>query len=152
MAQLIHCDYTDCPALADVLISRIANGETMAWCDDHYLEMSAAIVAAAEAIAAGMDPGQLGNPVLADAADHMVGEAAADDAASRLESLPAQRPAFPTSPESSAADDPAPGPPTKPAGGRESPKRASEAPPEAIAALGANLGPMEATAEADPPA
>jgi hypothetical protein len=45
MANPIHCDATDCPNLADVLVSRIASGpaETTAWCDPHYLEVCQAI-------------------------------------------------------------------------------------------------------------
>lgn len=47
MAQTIRCDYTDCPEVADFLISNLQNGDTMAWCGPHYLE---AVVAQAEAI------------------------------------------------------------------------------------------------------
>lgn len=49
MAQAIHCDgegHRD--AAADVLVSRLENGETSAWCFDHYVEVCAAIVATVE--------------------------------------------------------------------------------------------------------
>ena len=47
MATPIHCDYTDCGELADVMVSRLADGQTLAWCDPHFLAMSVAIAEAA---------------------------------------------------------------------------------------------------------
>lgn len=50
MAQTIHCDGTDHRDVpADILVSRIANGDTSAWCNDHFLEFCLAVVQAAEA-------------------------------------------------------------------------------------------------------
>lgn len=52
MAQTIRCDYTECPELADVIVSNLENGETVAWCGPHYIEAAIAIadsVASAEA-------------------------------------------------------------------------------------------------------
>lgn len=50
MAQAIHCDgegHRD--AMADVLVSRIENGDTSAWCMDHYVELCRAVVETFEA-------------------------------------------------------------------------------------------------------
>lgn len=47
MAQPIHCDHQGSdPHLADQLISRLATGDTTAWCDPHYLEVVMAIAGA----------------------------------------------------------------------------------------------------------
>lgn len=152
MAQLIHCDYAGCTVLADVLITRIANGETLAWCDEHYLDMSIAIVAAAEAISAGMPPDEPDNAVLADAVGHLADEAAVDDAASRLDGVTAPIPAFPTSPDSSDADARAPEPPTKPADGRKSGRVVSDATPGDDGAPGPSTAAVGATGEVADPA
>jgi hypothetical protein len=96
MAQLIHCDATDCPELAAVMITRIENGETMAWCDPHFVAMAQAItesIAGAEA------------------------EATDAEALARLEAA-APPDAFPMSPESSDAGTADPEPPGRPARGR----------------------------------
>lgn len=58
MAQTITCDYQGAePHMADVLVSRItpgANGETLAWCDPHYVEVCQAIAAAVADQEAGL--------------------------------------------------------------------------------------------------
>lgn len=53
MAQAIHCDGEGHrEALADVMVSRLENGETTAWCFDHYIELCRSMVVAADAAAA----------------------------------------------------------------------------------------------------
>ncbi len=49
MAQRIHCDYTGCGRLADVMTSRLADGDTTAWCFEHYVAVCQAVVAEAQA-------------------------------------------------------------------------------------------------------
>lgn len=49
MAQPINCDYAGEVHPADVLVSRLGDGETTAWCDPHYIEVARAIVDAVEA-------------------------------------------------------------------------------------------------------
>jgi hypothetical protein len=56
MAQTIHCDgegHAD--AHADVLVTMTANGDTSAWCNDHYLQFCAAVVQAAMAAEAELE-------------------------------------------------------------------------------------------------
>ena len=48
MAQAIHCDVHGGEHLADVLVSQLANGETMAACSSGYLDLCRAYVAAAD--------------------------------------------------------------------------------------------------------
>lgn len=96
MAEPIRCDYLEAdPHLADVILSRIANGpaETTAWCNDHFLVVCRAVVDAAAAAEA---------------------EATDDAAVAALEgSIP------PTTSESSSdAGGAAPGEPGRPADGR----------------------------------
>lgn len=50
MAQTILCDYTGCGELADVIVSNLENGETVAWCGPHYIE---AAIAIADSVANG---------------------------------------------------------------------------------------------------
>lgn len=121
MAQLIHCDGTDCPELATVMVSTIANGDTLAWCDGHYVAMCQAI---AEAIAA------------------QEAEETDTDAIARLDRLAAPPP-FPTSPESSGEGAADPGQPGRPARGRARSGTGSDATPEPNAAP----GPSEAATE-----
>ena len=105
MAQPIHCDYQGEPHLADTLVSRIANGETLAWCDPHYVEVCRAI---------------------ADAVGDAEAAAADAEALARLEGEnPASVP--PTSPESSAVGDPPAEPPTNDVDGPARPKRGRKA-------------------------
>lgn len=121
MAQLIRCDYQGCAEIADVLVSRIINGETVAWCDPHYLEMCQAIVGA-------------------------VAQAEADQAAADAEArLAAAHPPTnpPTSGGSSDADDPPAGRPTKPADGRKAARGPRTPPRTAPAALGPSDAPTE---------
>lgn len=49
MAQPIHCDVHGQDHLADVLVSQLATGDTMAACSAGYLELCRAYVEAAEA-------------------------------------------------------------------------------------------------------
>lgn len=45
MAQPIHCDWTGhLDALADVMVTNMANGDTSAWCFPHYVEVCRATV------------------------------------------------------------------------------------------------------------
>src|SRR6266540_4366806 len=48
MAQAIHCDGPGETHLADVLVSRIDNGDTTAWCFAHYVDVCRAVVESAE--------------------------------------------------------------------------------------------------------
>lgn len=111
MANPIHCDATDCPNLADVLVSRIANGpaETTAWCDPHYLEVCQAI---------------------AEAIHQAEADLAAQEAQDRLEAtaIPPTESAA-TSGEATAAPDE----PGRPAEGLDD-QELSEGPPETEAA------------------
>jgi hypothetical protein len=44
-AQAIHCDWEGhLDALADVMVTRLENGDTTAWCFPHYVEISRAAV------------------------------------------------------------------------------------------------------------
>ena len=47
MAQPMHCDYAGCSLLAEWITSRIDNGDTLAWCDEHYLFLCRSVVAQA---------------------------------------------------------------------------------------------------------
>lgn len=92
MAGPLYCDATDCGEFADVIVSRIANGDTMAWCDPHFVQMCQAV------------------------ADSMVqAEVDATDAEA-LARLGAEADAevFPSSTTSSDAGDPAAGQPLPP--------------------------------------
>lgn len=145
MAQPIHCDFTGCGELADVMVSRTANGETLAWCDDHYLVMCEAIAAQVAQLRAGVEPELTGNMVVDDAIDHLATEAADTAVAARLDFEPRAPDHFPTSDDWSAADEAPPEPPTKPAGGRKNGGVATETTPEPIDAPGANLAGTEGT-------
>jgi len=128
MAQLIHCDAAECTELAAVLLSRIETGDTMAWCDAHYVVTCQAV---AEAVAAQ--------------------EAEATDAEveARLAALPEPR-AFPTPDGSSAEDAADPEPPTRPASGRGRRERDTDATPGPDAAPGPSwTGTEDATAQDD---
>lgn len=52
MAQPMHCDFTDCPNLGDVLTTQINDGTTMAWCFGHYVEVCREVVRASDDAAA----------------------------------------------------------------------------------------------------
>ena len=112
MAQPLTCDATDCTAYADVLVSRLANGETLAWCDPHFVQMCQAV------------------------ADSLVQAEVDETDAEALRRLGADAdPAtFPTPPESSGGDDRAAGPPTQPDSAPERPDAAMETTPDPIAA------------------
>ena len=129
MGQPITCDYQGAdPHLADTLVSRIENGETMAWCDAHYIAVCRAIVEAVE-------------QAEADATDA--------DALARLGDVESADP--PTSATSSDAADPQAEPPTNGAGGPEGPEvdagttGSPDGAPEPPS--GAQEGETEATAE-----
>lgn len=141
MAQPIHCDAEGEHHLADVLVSRIANGETLAWCDPHYIDVCRAIIEAVDAAereAADADAlGRLGDvaaslPVdgdavpAADAAMPTAGTPPDEGAwsggileADPLDAIAATDVGFPTSGDSSPAATPPAEPPTKRAGGRK---------------------------------
>jgi hypothetical protein len=122
MAQPITCDYTGCGLPYDVLVSRAANGETLAWCDPHYIEVARAIVDAVDALereatdAAAL--AQLGE----------VGPGPTDGASAEPVQGPIQgvgmmqAPGFPTSGDSSPAATPPAEPPTEPASGPRRPE------------------------------
>ncbi|TMK84605.1 MAG: hypothetical protein E6G44_09735 [Actinobacteria bacterium] len=44
MAQPMHCDYAGCPNLGDWIVSRVDNGDTFAWCQEHYVLLCRATV------------------------------------------------------------------------------------------------------------
>lgn len=83
MAGPLYCDAGDCGGYADVLVSQIADGTTLAWCNSHFVQMCAAIAE---------------STVQAEADD------AAAEALARLGAEP-EAEAFPTSSESSDAGD-----------------------------------------------
>lgn len=116
MAQPINCDGAGEGHPADVLVSRLDNGETTAWCDLHYIEVCRAIVDAVEAAErdatdaaalAQLAAAEAGEPVTlpADVVPLDAGGVGA-----------APGGAFPTSGDSSDAAAPPAEPPTKPAG------------------------------------
>lgn len=92
MAGPLYCDATDCGEFADVIVSRIANGETMAWCDPHFVQMCQAV--ADSMVQAEVDATD------AEALARLGGEADPE--------------VFPTSTSSSVAGDPAAGQPSPP--------------------------------------
>lgn len=96
----LHCDASDCPSYADVLVSRIANGDTLAWCDQHFVQMCMAV------------------------ADSMVQtevDATDADALTRLGVQPEEPPTFPIPPESSDAGTAVPVPRSKRGNGSAKP-------------------------------
>lgn len=58
MATPIPCDYAECEALADVLISDLANGDGYGWCGPHYLAVARSMVEAADAADADAEAAQ----------------------------------------------------------------------------------------------
>lgn len=89
MAQPIQCDAQGEPHLADLIVTRIATGETLAWCDPDYVVVCRAI---------------------AEAVDEAERDQAAAEAATRLGAVTAPS-VPPTSGESSSAGDPPAEPP-----------------------------------------
>lgn len=126
MGQPIHCDYAGEPHLADVMITRIANGETLAWCDEHYVEVCRAIAEAVD----GQERAQADAAALA-----ALGAAPAGDGP-------------PTSPGSSDAGDPPAVPPTAPDSGPPKRVRHSGASPSTGEAPEPNLGATDDPGEA----
>lgn len=122
MAQPFPCDYEGCPNLADVIISRVADGETQTWCDLHFLAMCQAIVdnLEAQAVVAG------------------------DDAAIALLEAAGEATIPPTSGESSGEAPAAPGEPGRPVDGPDSSGVDSDATPDGLGAPGASDEPTEA--------
>lgn len=114
MAQPITCDVHERQHLADVLVSQIATGDTMAACGPGYLELCRALVEAADA------------PEV---------EASTADALARLEGVVSDA-GLPTSPESSAADDQPAEPPTSGARRPENAEPDADATPEPVEAPG----------------
>ena len=51
MAQPIYCDWEGCDEPADVMVSQLANGDTLAWCNPHWGQVLLAM-------AAELEPGQ----------------------------------------------------------------------------------------------
>ncbi len=122
MAQPFPCDYEGCPNLADVIISRVADGETQTWCDLHFLAMCQAIVDNLEAQAT------------------MAGD---DAAIARLEAA-GEATIPPTSGPSSGEDAAAPGEPGRPASGPDSSGVDSDATQGGLGAPGPSTEPTEA--------
>lgn len=121
MASPIHCDVHGQAHLADVLVSQLASGDTMAACSEGYLELCRAFVAQAEAQAAAAEA-----------------DATAADAADRLEAAGPL-----SSGESSDAADQPPGPPTSAVDGSEA-TEGTETPAQGEAAPGGpSLAPLE---------
>lgn len=56
MANPIHCDWAGCELLADVMVSRLSDGETTAWCGAHYVGIAQAVVSAAEDVVLAPEP------------------------------------------------------------------------------------------------
>ncbi len=84
MAQTIHCDVHNRSHPADVLISQIANGDTMAACFPGYVELARAIVADAEVRAAELAAAALAEAAAPVDADQAEADAAAASALERL--------------------------------------------------------------------
>lgn len=152
MAQPMRCDWPDHgDVLADVLLSRLDDGSTMAWCGLHFVEACRSIVVEADLAAAGVPPAATGDPII-DAAGQALAEAVDDDraearAAARIEAVAVP----PMSPESSDAGAQHPEPPTNGAGGPAGAELDPDASPDADGALGPNLtGTEDATASAEP--
>lgn len=109
MANPLHCDATDCPDWADVLVSRIANGETLAWCDAHFVQMCEAVASAAaqpeadEADAEALR--RLGAAADAEAFPSSVASSDADDPPGESRSTLASAPAEPVAGEDGGAGD-----------------------------------------------
>jgi len=78
----IFCDATDCGTYADVLVSQLANGDTMAWCGTHFVQMCAAV---------------------AESTVNAEADEAAAEALTKLGETEAAAAVFPSSPESSSA-------------------------------------------------
>lgn len=100
MATPIPCDYTDCPAPADMLVSDLTNGDGFGWCGPHYMAVIRAMVEAAD-----------------DAASTAEAQAATDEAVARLERLAAAPDPTGSEPSSDAGEAPAESPGTPDDGG-----------------------------------
>lgn len=115
MANAIHCDVHGQAHLADVLVSQLANGETMAACSAGYLELCRAFVAASDQAEA--------DQVAAEAADRLAAVTPPDvqadpepqaetgqDGPGEAQDGPGRAEGDPGAPEATQADDAAPGP------------------------------------------
>lgn len=112
MANPIYCDWEGCEELASVLVSRLADGETIAWCDPHW---GAFVLATAQAAEPGQElPGPEPQPPAPDEGQPDRDDEDADDAEAlrRLEGTSAPRTADSGPVEESAAQGPSepPGP------------------------------------------
>jgi len=84
MAQTIHCDVHGRSHPADVLVSQIANGDTMAACFAGYVELARALVADAEVRAAELAAAELARAAGEVDADQAEADLAAADVERRL--------------------------------------------------------------------
>jgi len=89
MAQTIHCDVHGRSHPADVLVSQLANGETMAACFPGYVELARALVADAEVQAAEALAAELTSPAGIEAAALAEVDATDADALARLGAIQA---------------------------------------------------------------
>lgn len=130
MANPIYCDVHGQSHVADFLVSRLADGDSIGACGAAYVELCRLVVEQADA------------PEVAETTE---------DAVARLEAMgdPTDPP---TSPESSDAGDPAPEPPTRRAGGSKSADVGSETSPDPDAALGPSEEPVGDAGEVADPA
>ena len=104
MAQPIHCDAQGFdPHLADVMVSRVADGDTTAWCFNHYVLVCQSVIDAATEAQAMADQADR------EAADRLEGTAPGAGEAPAAEADP------PGSQEAPAATGPDDGP-DRPAG------------------------------------
>lgn len=122
MAQPINCDAAGEVHPADVIVSRLADGDTAAWCDEHYVEVCLAIadaVGAAERQATDSAAlaalGAAGSPEPDKGPEP--GETPAPDGAGS-----GDPDAFPTSGDSSDEDTAPAEPPGEPASGPQKPE------------------------------
>jgi hypothetical protein len=98
MAATMYCDVPEHEHPADVIVTRLENGQTLAVCDQAYIELCRAVVAQADAAQADAAATQA-------AADEAEIEQADAEAIARLDHLDGHRPA----PEPAPPVDP-PGP------------------------------------------
>lgn len=145
MAQTITCDFEGCsdadglPTPANWLVSRQDQGETLAWCDAHYLELCRALVANVNA-QPEPEPEPTGN-----GSDEPLSAEEEDRIAARLARLGEQRAAHQAAAEqpvdqSAGSDSPqapsvAPGPagePVEDSGGAPTPVPAEQPGPNVV--------------------
>ena len=108
MAQTIHCDSEGCvdsegmPTEANWLVSRQDAGETLAWCDAHYVELCRAVVAQVDSASAEPAPAAAEPPQEPDEDEDDT------DALARLQAVTAPASADPGAIDEQAGGDPPP--------------------------------------------